>query len=114
MRRREPNNARYAAEKLEATRLQLEQDEKQKAEANRSLTPGAAKLHATGRWALMVHLVRIGALQYANANPVEEARLAWELAGDLIARREVGQREEHPALPEERPSVAPGEGPPEM
>ena len=62
----------------------------------------------------MVHLIRSGALQYANANPVEEARLAWELAGDLMARREGGQPEEQPALAEERPSLAAREGPAEL
>ena len=62
----------------------------------------------------MVELIRSGALQYANANPVEEARLAWELARDLMARREGGQREEQSAIPEERPSLAAEEGPPEV
>ena len=54
----------------------------------------------------MVQLIRSGALQYANANPVEEARLAWELAGDLMARREGGQPEEQPGVQEERTSLA--------
>ena len=40
--------------------------------------------------------------------------MACELAGDLIAGREGGQREEQPLIPEERPSLAAREGHIEM
>ena len=106
MHRKDRKNARRAAERREATLLQLEQYKKRETEATQSLTAGAVKVHAIGRCALMVNLIRSGGLQYANANPVEEARLAWELAGDLMARREGWQREEQPLVPEERASLA--------
>ena len=43
---------------------------------------------------------------------MEEARLAWELAGNIITSREAGQLQERPRAREERPSVAAREGPP--
>ena len=82
MHHKERKGARRAGERREATRPQLEQDEKREAEATRSLTPRVSKGQATRRCALRVELIRSGALQYANAHPVEEARLACELAGD--------------------------------
>ena len=80
----------------------------------RPLTPGVAKVDATGRCALMDQQKRSGTLQYPNAKPVDEPCLAWELAGDLMAGREGGQLEEQPVLREERPSLAAREGPPEV
>ena len=62
----------------------------------------------------MVQLIRSGALRYANPDLVEEARLAGELAGDLIVGREGGQPEQQPVGSEERPSVAARQGPPQV
>ena len=62
---------------------------------------------------MMLQLSSSGALQYADANPVEEARLAWVLAGNLMARR-CGQWEDNLVISNERPSLATGEGPPEV
>ena len=58
---RERRNARRAAEKrvaeLEPTRLQLEQEEKREAAATRSLSLGAAKMHAVKRRTMMLQLI---------------------------------------------------------
>ena len=65
---------------------------------------------------MMLQLISSGALQDAHANPVQEVRLAWELAGNMLASQEVGQREDHPdpLVPEERPSLEARVGPPEL
>ena len=73
-------------------------------------------MHGVQRRVFMLELITSGALQYAHANPVEEARLPWDLAGNIMASREGGQLEDHPnpAVPEERPSLSAREGPPEV
>ena len=114
MRLEERKRARRVAQKSVTTRSQSDRDEKRGAEATRSSTSDVAKVKANGRCALMARLIRGGVLRYANADTVEEARLAWELAGDLIAGRAGEQREEQPLVPEERPSLAAREGPPEV
>ena len=120
MNRRERKNARHAAEKrvaeLEATRLLLEQEEKGQAAATQSLSPGAPKMHPIERRTMMLQLIRSGALQYAHANPVEDASLPWDLAGNIMANREVGHWEEHPnpGVRGKRPSRAAREGHPEV
>ena len=120
MHRRERKNARRAAAKQtaewEASRLQLDQEETRAATMARSSSPYPMKTRDLERSTMLLQLRSSGALQYAHANPVEEARLAWDLAGNIMASREVGQREDHPNpdVPEERPSLSAREGPLEV
>ena len=61
----------------------------------------------------MAKLKRSAVLRYANADLVEEARMALELAGDFIAGREGMQPEQQPVVREDRHSLAARERGPE-
>ena len=56
---------------------------------------------------LMVQVINRGLLQPACAIPLEDAKMVCELAGIVMACREVGERDEPHTLPD-------GEGPPEL
>ena len=116
----ERKTARRSAKKriaeLEASGLRLEKEEKREAAATRSISPGAPKMHGVERLVLVRQLISSGALQYSHADHGEEGRLAWDLAGNIMASREVRHREEHPnpVVSEERASIPAREGPPEV
>ena len=42
----------------------------------------------------MLQLIGGGALEYAHPAPIDQANVAWELAGQIMSGRTVGPREE--------------------
>ena len=104
-------NAKRLAEiitgKLEPSRRQFEPEEKRATMGAGSSFLKIAKTHDQKPWELMIQLISGEVLQYTRANPVEEAKLGWELTGNIMVSREIGDREEHPSL-------APREGPPQV
>ena len=103
-----PKNATRLAEiitgKREPSRSQFEPEEKRVTMGAGSSFLKIAKTHDEEPREFMIQLMSGEVLQYARANPVEEAKLGLELPGNIMASREIGDREE-------RPSLAPREGP---
>ena len=107
VRKNEKRLAEKQTARREACRMQLEQEAKCVPTMAGSSIANVAKTHEQEIRELKVQLINGGALQYARASPLEEPKLAWELAGNLMASREIGQRDEPPSL-------AAREGPPEV